>query len=236
MCVRFLYGRGWAAIRSVCYKLIWIICIPHTNTRIHTQAPVDLTDRMAEEKEKIARSPNSFVRKVWSSACIFTVFGSRVYLHILNSRPVCIANSFRLFHTPNITNYSNGFFIRHIFFSFVFVSFSYISFACICSTFSAASSISTACHFLIPCELIVCHFPLCSRTLSLSLSVSLARSCTMFAVNRHSLRFNSMTNGMRCCANVVKLDETIPQLQQTNTQRHKRKKCITLILLSKRIF
>lgn len=28
---------------------------------------------------------------------------------------------------------------------------------CICSTFSVASSISTACHFLIPCELIVCH-------------------------------------------------------------------------------
>lgn len=33
-----------------------------------------------------------------------------------------------------------------------------VSFACIYSMFSAASSISTACHFLIPCELIVCHF------------------------------------------------------------------------------
>lgn len=122
-----------------------------------------------------------------------------VYLHTFNFWPFCIhSNSFGLLlPKQNITNYSNGFFIRYFcccwFFFLALTGCQCV--CCICSTFSVASSISTACHFLIPCELIVCHIT--SHPFASSLAIPPALFACFSLGNRHSLRFNSMTNGMR---------------------------------------
>lgn len=113
-----------------------------------------------------------------SSHCCCCCSNAHLYLVAVENALCCLSLLIQLstilhslelfqfaFHKLNITNYSNRFFICLVgLFIFYFLSKCKcvcvcLSSVCICSTFSAASSINTACHFLIPCELIVCHLP-----------------------------------------------------------------------------